>query len=482
MTFNSEGLLEPQIKHAKFLAESLVKNNIAWDGSGTGTGKTYVACSIIRHLGKKFIVVCPKLAIPQWLEVLTKFGLKPEFIINFEKLARGNTPYYKYVTPKVYRKLHNIPADQDIPTFLSAKFKLPDDVLVIIDESHKMKGVESLNAGMLFNLWRQGYMTHLMSATQACTPLDMRAFGFAMGLHDGTMRKFKEFAQEAGAEWVGKWGAQYFDSTNPESMAKLDKVRTHLISERQVGSRLTRRDFGDIFPKTTVVAEAYDMGNASDQIQAVYDEMEAELDRLEQQAENYKEHILAVITKARRQAELLKVPTMVEMASEFHREGKSTVIFVNYHDTIEAIVKRLTQDFNPHLIGQIHGRRSQKERLMDIGGFQLDQKHFMVANLGAGGQSINLHDILGGRPRAGVINPSYSAIQVLQSAGRIDRAHAKSDVFQRFLLAARTIEEAVVRRLHDKNNFIAALNDGNLSDADLIPTDRLLKYVAGMNV
>jgi hypothetical protein len=482
MTFDTTGLLRPQGPHAHFLLSAQMAHRMSWDGSATGTGKTFSACAILRHLKKKFIVICPKLAIPQWKEVLEKFGLKAELLINYEKLARGNTPFYKYISQNKYRKLHGLASDVEIPEFLRAYFKFDKDVVVLLDESHKCKGVDSLNAGLLFNLKMQDYQVHLMSATQATTPLDMRAFGFLMGLHDGSMRGFKKFAEDAGAKWVGKWGAQYFDSEDAESMAKLAKVRDFLFNLRKVGARLTRRDFGSIFPKTQVVAEAYDMGAASDKIQAVYDDMEAELARLEEKCESYKDHVLAVITKARRLAELLKVPTMVEMAADFHQEGRSTVLFVNYQDTIDALVMRLSKEFGAHLIGQIHGGVSFKQRQFDLTEFKFDRKLFMVCNLAAGGSCVNMHDILGGRPRSSVINPSYSAISVIQSAGRIDRAYAQSDVYQRFLFAARTIEEtSVVPRFDDKNRFVTALNDGTLTDADLIPA-HLFKHAHGKNI
>ena len=482
--FDTTGLLGPQINHSIRLLESLEKNNISWDGSSTGTGKTFSACAIARHLKRKFVLICPKLAIPQWKGVLESFGLTPEFAINFEKLSRGNTPYFKRISTKKYRALYGITEEMcpEVPHFMLGEFKIPKDYLVIVDESHKMKGVDSLSAGLLFCLKRQGYTMHLMSATQATTPLDMRAFGFTVGLHNGEMKEFKKFAENSGAKWVGKWGAQYFDSGDAESVRKLHTVHEYLYDFTKIGARLTRNDFGDIFPKTQVVAESYDMGVNSDKIASVYDEMEAELIKLEEKCEGYKEHVLAIITKARRHAEILKVPTIVDMVNDFNDEGRSSVIFVNYTDTIEAIVARLTKEHGSDLIGQVHGGVSFKQRQSDILDFQNDRKTFMVANLAAGGSSINLHDVLGGRPRSSIINPSYSAISVLQSAGRIDRANTKSDVYQRFLYAARTIEENICRRFHDKNSFISVLNDGTLSDADLIPTSRMFNFVKGMNI
>lgn len=490
MTIDTTGLLAPQIPHAQGIAEAMERLPVGYmvlDRSATGTGKTYSACAVLRHMKRKFIVICPKLAIPQWKRVLTDFGLTPEFIINPEKLSRGNTPHYKRINAATYRKMYGLADTVEIPLFLQAAWYIPLDWVVLIDESHKMKGVDSQNAGIMFNTSTQGYKCLCLSATQACTPLDMRAFGYATGLHSRgnatdkfTLREFKKFAEQAGAKWVGKWGAQYFDSSDPESMVRIQAVHHWLTSVKKCCFRLTRKDFGDIFPKTQVVAEAYDMGLASDKIAEVYNNMEMELDLLDQRTANYKDHILAIITKARRHAELLKVPTIVEMLGDYNAEGRSGVVFVNYTDTIDAIIKRLSADFDPALIGRIDGGQSFKKRQADMLDFQADKKHFMVCNLMAGGQSINLHDLLGNRPRSSIINPSYSAICVIQSAGRIDRAYTQSDVYQRFLFAARTIEEQVCIRFNDKNCFVTALNDGTLSDADLIPTEKLFRFAKGM--
>jgi hypothetical protein len=263
-------------------------------------------------------------------------------------------------------------------------------------------------------------------------------------------------------------------------MAKLQAVRDRLFNEMKVGSRMKRADFGDIFPKSQVVLEAYDMGAASIAINNVYNDMQVELLKLEETCKDYRNHILAIITKARRTAELLKVPTMVEMVSDFVDEGRSVAVFINYTETLEALYLRLCKEFGKDKVGRIFGEQPMKERLSDIADFQADKKIITVANILAGGQCINMHDVLGNRPRSGIINPSYSAVAVIQSAGRIDRAYAKTDVYQRFLLAAGTIEEHVAHRFHDRNRFVTALNDGTLTDADLIPTDLLSKFAGGL--
>lgn len=477
--FDTTGLLEPQKAHAEFLAYALKTHGISVDLSGTGTGKTFVGAAILRHLQRRFVVICPKLNIPKWKTVLNHFGLLPELVINYEKLSRGNVK-------NIYR--YKVKGQKGIPYFLRGEFRIPKDWIVMLDESHRTKGVESLQAGMLFALKTQGYSVHCMSATQAMTPMDMRAFGFACGLHKGMhfvggrgqnfgMNLFKQFCESAGAKYVGHWGAMYFDSEDPESVGKLQAVHDDLFHVKKIASRMNRADFGNIFPKNQIEATAYDMGENGRKIGYVYDEMEAELAKLEERCENYAVHVLAIITKARRMAELLKVPSLCELTEDLYDEDKSVLIFVNYADTIESLVGRLSKTFGTDKIAQIHGGIPVSQRLKDIELFQSDNKRITVANLAAGGESIDLHDVTGKYPRASLINPSYRAIAVLQSIGRHDRANAKSECLTNLVLADGTIETNVVHNFNGKRGHLDILNDG-----DLVPGGPAFRCVQGMNV
>ena len=271
--------------------------------------------------------------------------------------------------------------------------------------------------------------------------------------------------------------AMYFDSENAESVSKLQAVRDNLFHVQKIASRMRREDFGNIFPKNQIEATAYDMGDNGKKIGYVYDEMEAELARLEERCENYAQHILAIITKARRMAELLKVPSLCELTEDLYDENKSVLIFVNYADTIEALISRLSKKFGADKIAQIHGGVTTRQRLDDITSFQNDQKRITVANLAAGGECIDLHDLTGKHPRASLINPSYRAIAVLQSIGRHDRAYAKSDCLTNLVLADGTIETRVATNFNSKRGHLDILNDG-----DLVPNGPAFRFVSGMNI
>ena len=461
--FNTEKLLPPQGPHSEYLADALQNKGIAVDLSPTGTGKTFVGAAIARQHNLKVGVLCPKLNIPKWDKVLKDFGVKPEFILNYEKLARGNTPYYRYKKRGM----------KDTPFPLRGEFHLKGDVTLLLDESHRCKGLNSLQSGIPFAAKNQGIPMMFISATQAMTPLDMRSFGYATNLHKGMsfeggrhknygMNAFKDWCVSAGAEFVGHWGAMFFDSEKQESRQKLQMVHDNLFHVQKIASRMNRADFGNLFRKNQIEADPYDMGENGRKIARIYDDMQQELYRLEESSKDYSQHIFAIIIKARRRAELLKVPAMVEMVQDQIEEGRSVIIFVNFQDTIDSLNARLSEMYGQDKVGMIHGQITPKQREENRLLFQSDKIRILICNICAGGESIDLQDITGRYPRTQLVNPSFRSISVLQSIGRADRAMAMSDIITRMVIANGTIEDSVANRFDMKKDHLDLLNDGDL--------------------
>jgi hypothetical protein len=472
--FNTTGLLEPQVPHAERLIDSLYLNGVAFDGSDTGVGKTYVAAAVAREMNSPVVVICPKLVKPTWIKVLAQFGVKASLIINFEKLCRGNTPYLKYNRCQKYDRWKN------------SVIKLPAGSFVILDESHRCKGPNSLSAGMMIALKRQGYRTLNLSATAATSATEMKAFGYMLNLHNAGLGEkthykdcpFNQFCIDHGAEWAGRWGAMTINLDSPKVKVAMKKLHANLTDHQKIMSRLTREDMGTLFPDNQIIAEPYDLGEGSKKIAAIYDWMEAEIARLEEATADYSECILAVITKARRQIELLKVPAILEMIEDLYDEGKSVVCFLNFTDSIELVIRKLREKEKfRNTVGGIYGGMSDKQRLNDIDDFNADRKRIIVANLAAGGQSISLHDLNGNHPRASIINPNYSAYQVLQAIGRIWRQGGLTKCYQRFFFAAGTREEMACRRVQARLNNLSILNDGDLTDGM-----KFFRFCAGKSI
>ncbi len=153
------------------------------------------------------------------------------------------------------------------------------------------------------------------------------------------------------------------------------------------------------------------------------------------------------------------------MVEDLYDEGKSIVVFLNFTDSIELVIRKLRErEKFKNTVGGIYGGMSDKQRLNDIDDFNADRKRIIVANLAAGGQSISLHDLNGNHPRATIINPNYSAYQVLQALGRVWRQGGLTKCYQRFFFAAGTREEHACRRVQARLNNLSILNDGDLTD------------------
>jgi len=445
---NVDLLLAPQREHAVNLLNSLYVNGVASDQSETGTGKTYVAAWIAKYLNSPVVIVCPKVVIPSWTKVLSYFGIKAHCLINYEKLIRGNTEHLSFKDNK----------DDSANDYI---INFPKNSLVILDEVHKCKSGSSKNSDFLIKLKMDGYKTLLLSATTATNPLEMKAFGFATTLHN--LVNYRHFITDSGA-YVGRFGGYQIDLGSQRTVEAMANIHNRLFNEYKISSRMTRKMFDKIFPDNHVMAECFDMGTNTDKINRVYQQMESELAALEESSVNYSEHHFAIMTKARRMAELLKVPTMVEMIEDWFDEGISPVVFVNFTDTVEAIIKQLSKNRKfDGLIAKIVGGQSDKVRQADIEGFQNDTKRIMIANLAAGNAGVSLHDLNGKFPRGSIISPSYSAINLLQALGRIHRAEGKTKCIQKIMFADKTIEVDACKRVQCKLNNLEALNDGDLT-------------------
>jgi superfamily II DNA or RNA helicase len=443
-------LLDPQIPHSENLINSLYLNGIAADLSETGCGKTYVATYVAKTMNVPVVVICPKAVIPVWKRVMASAGIGALVSINYEKLMRGNTKYLTYDEAKL--KIPNM------PTWQSMIVNLPKNCLIILDEVHKCKGAKSLNGAFLTACKSFGYKLLVMSATAATNPLEMRHFGYATNLHNWF--NFNKWCGNIGAEFNSQYGGMSIDMKSQRVQEGMKWIHDQLFNVQGIASRLTREQMKAMFPDNRVLAECFDMGTNTAKIQAVYDHMEAEIARLDERSKDYRAHVFAEIMKARRMAEILKVPTLVEMIEDLYEEGISPVVFVNFEDTMAALQKRLASYGD--VVGVIKGGQSAKERQLHIDEFQANTRRIMLVNLAAGNAGISLHDLDGKFPRHSIVCPSFSAINLVQALGRIHRAEGKSPCLQKIVFAAGTIEERCCQRVQSKLDNLDMLNDGDL--------------------
>lgn len=395
------------------------------DTSHVGTGKTIVACKLAKSLGQPVAVVCPKAVIPSWQRELAEEGIEPLFVLNYEKLRNGRTKWLNKRGKKIIQ------------------WQLPENTLLLVDECHKCKSPYTINAQMLISACTAGYSIHCMSATAAEDPTEMRAIGYALGLH--SLNK-PEPPLRSWYSWMMNYGCRQNDWGAWELRRRTALVE---LNKQMYGAnvkRLTVADFPDSFRENRVFVEHVEFSDAR-KIAKAYSDLGITPAIVEQFIETGtvedSEHVLVNMLRARQLAESFKVKDMAEMAADLVETGNSVVLFVNFRETADAL---------SHLLAcpSIIGGQNADERQEIIDRFQRDEIHVLVVNIAAGGTGISLHDVNGVRPRISLLCPTFNVKDHLQALGRIHRNGAKSDAVQKILVANGSVEEVVMRAVDEK--------------------------------
>lgn len=427
-------LLHHQVKPHEDLLKVHKSHKVSLDASDTGTGKTYVAVHLAKSLGCRPLVLCPKSVIPGWVRVCKELEVEPLDILNPEKLKTGKT---LWLTKKGKNKF---------------SWRLPEDnkVLIIFDEVHQYGAPNSQNAMILATAKSTGCRIHCMSATIAETPLRLRGPGYIFGLHQ--WHDFYQWAVQHGC-YRNPWNGWDFGRGTKAANA-LKKIRSELFPE--FGVRVSIKDLED-FPEVTIQPEAYEF---EQNIQEVYDEVEEELSRHQEEDVNP----LVVMLRARQRTELMKVDLVCSMAKEHLDEGHSVVVFANFRETLKAMKECIEAD--GIAVSEIHGSQTSEAREWNIQQFQENKRHVCLAIITAGGVGVSLHD-LKGRPRVSLIFPPLTARDLKQALGRIHRAGSLSPAIQKIVFAADSVEEDVCTIVRRKLNNLDLLNDGDMTNGIL---------------
>lgn len=470
-------LLGYQPPSVRRLAKALHKYSGAIDASDTGTGKTYTALAACAVLERPIFVVCPKAVRPSWKKAAKHFGITIQ-VINYELLRRGEQAALEYHEKEKPAEPAPDPAAQpQQPTPAPApgsptpgappvkftggnrdkaqvgdyEWHLAPDTIIIFDESHRMKDHRTLNCAMGLAALQQGYTVLAISATAADNPLQMKFVG----------RVAKCFKTDAGfLPWCrahgvrrNRWGME-FTGGKPE----LNAIHKQIFPLH--GTRIRIADLGDAFPETQITAECYDTNGMASKIQAAYDDMQAEIAKLEasvkMDAQTLNACILTELLRARQRAEILKVPAIAEMARDAVDSGMSVAIFVNFEDSLDGLCNKLATKCC------IRGGQSDNAREENIQAFQADKEPIIICNIRAGGVGVSLHGTPEARTRLAIICPTWSGQDLKQALGRVHRANGAKSI-QRIFFAAGTIEEDICKQVNEKISRIDTLNDGDLS-------------------
>lgn len=494
---NRAGLLDYQGPAAEQLLAATDKYGAALDGSDLGTGKTATACAVIRARDLPTLVVCPAVCITGWRRMGEHLGTKFS-IVNYEMLRTGRTPFGQWEHPfkpaeKYFQcescQIKINPGEPNQPRcphhYLGihclkqikkphkyGKFLWnPNVKQLVFDEVHRCSALDSLQSDMLVGAKRQRINILGLSATSGETPLDFRALGYALGLHN-----YADFYQWAARHGCRKttWGGFQFLVGEEKKKAIMGKLHDEIFPEH--GARVRIADLGDSFPEVQITAELYDL-EESGRIDKLYAEMDEAIRILNDRRAvgMAEERPMIRLLRAHQELELLKIPIFEEVARDAISSGLHVALFVNYRQTVEELCKRLKTKCR--IDGSQIGEAGAKARQGCIDAFQRDEEPAIVCSSPAGNLGINLHDTHGNFPRLGVVSLGHSAVITKQLFGRLRRAMGKSKALYRIALAANTVEVKIHRALAGKLNCIDALNDRDLMAANLPLTSHSIEEI-----
>lgn len=455
-------LLPHQTLHTFNMITAIKNNIVVFDGSYTGTGKTYTTAATCAQVNLIPFVICTKSIISIWKNVLELFGLEYVAVINYESIRslKYNDDAGKKVSCPYIRKIEGR-FEWD---FTSHPKK--DKIVIIFDEVHKCKNQKSLNGRLLLSC--RNRKTMMLSATLCDKKSDFGIFGMMLGF-------YKRYNQ--GKKWM-----ESIIREDKNSYNKVNTLHEYLFPEK--GSRMALDDLGECFPMNQISFEFHNLDRDSViKINRYYEQLKQEVKNYKGNLiDDYIEHsspltvkcqektedicnidtkqknILSIITDIRQRIENLKVNIMFDLLQSYYEQHKSVVIFVNYvssHNIITALIKNNDIDY-----AELNGKQDIDERAINIDRFQNNEVRVMVCMAQMTG--ISLHDVSGRFPRVSIISPCFSDRELVQVLGRIYRAGIKSPCLQKIIFCADTIEEHIAKILAEKKLTLDKITGENL--------------------
>ena len=308
---------------------------------------------------------------------------------------------------------------------------------MIFDEAHVFGAHNSLNGAMLEAASNHAVL--MLSASAAESPLKMRSIGVNLRLF--TARYFWKWVREMGAV-AGRFGGLEWDPYDENNKEKMHRLHESIYACR--GTRVPENVLREQLPELM----------ENDEPLWITPEDRAEIKHLYEEMSDQEDPGGVKNLRQRQAIELVKVPYLVERASEILAENGSVVIFLNFHASIDRAAELLG---NAEVID---GRQPQAKRLGTQQRFQENRLKVVIVQIAAGGQSIDLHDLSGDHPRTALICPQFSGLVEEQAVGRISRVGAKSRALALRLFVPGTIETGALVLSSEKRRNVKILNTG----------------------
>ena len=413
----------------------------------TGSGKTPVALQCLKDLGCPGFVIAPKAARTQWLRSAEAMGVQGQIVgvTNPSQVSKpSGCEFY----------------DKD------KLWKLPPSTLVVWDEIHRgCSGPKSIATQAAAQLKAYpGFRLLAMSATPACSPLQLRSLAYWGGLHGFNRPSYYAWCRAHGcADREIGWGR---DSAGRKifEFTRSKKLGQEIMAK-------IRKDFGDQFLS---LAPEEIPGFPEQQLDTLLVDLNArdrkEIDEaIASMSPRLRETAKAEMPERGRELariEFTMAAALAELAAASVEDGNSAVVFFNWTEARERFESEL-EKLGVTDISRVYGvsgkgrAQTEDERTKDVDLFQSNVNRVISVMVQAGGAALSLHDERHERMRESFIVPGDDAAAVKQALGRIRRCNG-TFAEQHFVFAAGTKQERVATNMQRKFANISALCDSDL--------------------
>lgn len=421
-----------------------------------GGGKTITAIGWARFAcAQRVVVICPTIVKGGWRDQIRRFDGSESTVLDGFARDGYRIPTNRKWTITGYDTLQDRIDKKGTRThtgwFHALKAWKPD--LVVVDESHYVKGTDSDRAVAVRQLARHiGFVLPMSGTPQANTALDLWSqldalepgwwgtwFEFGVAFCDGQQKK----------RWFGKGKFRYYWDMNGSSNADVLNERL-----RYVMLRRTKEQIGSHLPPQSRILQTFDL---SDGFRAKYDKVMAEYrafvtgidTRLDDaQGDDDREREVDAQSRGQRMQFVMKLRQLssggrVEGTVEFVRnlveQGKRPVVFAYFTDTLHALRDHLSKGPKGKdglRVGFIDGsvprpKRDDIKAQFIAKGYDVLVGQTEAAGVGLDGlQEVSdttvTHDL------------TYKPIDIEQTEGRVYRSGQKMPAFHYYCLGENT--------------------------------------------
>lgn len=467
---NEGELLDAQEDIANELEAKIRKHRIVMNSSEAGSGKTHVTVTIAKRLGLDLFIFCPKGVINSWWETAKQYGVRVISITNLE-MARGSDNYVKWydmrngytdtatICPWIRKTSIN-------NTTFKFVYNIPYKCLIVIDEQHYAKNVETINFALVKGATHAVKNSNLMMMLLTATPIEkvpqLKSIMYILGLiNTPSMAGVKTyFNNRIGGLDLTEMHTYLYHKENGV-IASMVPFRPYIEEYDKNGTLYKRFITNDVLPIT------YEMDKLATQNII---EANKEIATLRTKIGNKtNDHSLGEMNANRRLIEIYKIPKMVELAITALTEKrgdkapfKRVTIFTNYIDSVVEIQSRIQNELdaiNSDIqVETIYGNQKRDDMDAVITRYREGKTRIVVATISKAGTGVNLHDIRGDLETFVIISPPTSATLLIQAIRRHYRTKVRSDITQVIVFTKgdtfeESIRDALVSKMNDISNF-----------------------------